>query len=90
VLVSPPSPYVWNAEATEPTETVTWDFESTRVLGTKKDTLYENALSIAIQWAHSLQERFQELATEKVEQRLAHLILYLSVRRERETIAISI
>lgn len=92
-LVSPPCPYVWNAEATEPTETLTWTVKAMRVLGEKKETLYENALAIAIQWAQSLQERFQELATERVEQRLAHLVLYLSVQmreRDEETLDLNI
>jgi len=77
-LVSPPCPYVWNAQASETTDTLTWDLMSIKVLGAQKEMLYQNALSIAIQWAHSLQERFQEMATEKVEQRLAHLVLHLS------------
>jgi len=76
-IVSPPCPNVWSAEVIEPTDSLTWDLKCLKALGGPKDMLCRNALAMAIQRATNLQERFQEVATEKVEQRIARLMVYL-------------
>jgi len=42
--------------------------------------IFENALQVSVQWCARLQQRFEQLSDGFVEQRLAHLALYLADR----------
>lgn len=77
LLTSSP-PYCWTASAVENCSTLVWDRPTIRGFADCWPSLFENGLQVALQWALQLQERFEEIATEMVEQRLAHCILRLS------------
>jgi CRP/FNR family transcriptional regulator, nitrogen oxide reductase regulator len=79
-LVSPPAENVWTIYSDGYTEALEWDQASITGLSVSCPQFYSNALSIALRWTRKLQERFEELSTKVVEQRLAGLVLSLAGR----------
>jgi CRP/FNR family transcriptional regulator, nitrogen oxide reductase regulator len=76
-LVSPPPENVWTIYSDGYSEAFEWDTASIAASSVSCPKFYSNALSIALRWTRQLQERFEELSTKVVEQRLARLVLSL-------------
>jgi len=79
-LLSAPTDYVWTVYSAAPSEALQWDAATINRFAHSSPSVYANALSITLQWARQLQDRFEELSTKMVEQRLAHLVLFLADR----------
>jgi CRP/FNR family transcriptional regulator, nitrogen oxide reductase regulator len=77
-LTKSPLRNVWSALAVEPSETLEWDKTTIQRLSTLYPAFWPNAMWIALRWAHELQTRVEQMATERVEQRLARIVIDLS------------
>lgn len=66
-----------SAIAETSTETLSWDREVMSLLMRAHPRLFQNALTILEERFHELQERYRDLATERVEQRLARSLVRL-------------
>jgi CRP-like cAMP-binding protein len=66
-----------SAVAVKPTETLSWDREVMGWLMRSYPRLFQNALRILEERFHELQERYRDLATERVERRLARSLVRL-------------
>jgi CRP-like cAMP-binding protein len=84
-ILSVPTSYLWTATSTEETQAFEWDKAAIKKITSKWVVFYENALWIALQWSHELQERLQVVATGTVAQRVAHLLLHLLSRADAST-----
>lgn len=83
-LVPLPVQYCWTASALEESHALAWDRATISGLAVCWPSIYENGLQIALRWALQLQERLEEVSTEMVEQRLAHIILRLAPAHQTE------
>jgi CRP/FNR family transcriptional regulator, nitrogen oxide reductase regulator len=79
-LLSPPAENVWTIYAATRSVALEWDAETIHCFAQSYPKFYRSALAIALRWTRQLQQRFEELSTEKVEQRLARLVLFLAKR----------
>ena len=75
--------YLWTVSATKNSEALVWDKITIHQFAGRWPILTENALRVALRWAHQLQKRFEELATETVESRILSRALSLE-RRNKE------
>jgi len=64
----------WSARAAEPSEALEWDKMTIQRLSSLYPAFWPNALWIALRWVHQLQTRVEQMATERVEQRLARVV----------------
>lgn len=76
IVPFPPSS-LWTISVVEDSEALGWSYFTLARLKLLSPRIYENAIRIAVGWCARLQERFQEIATVGVEQRVAHLVLQL-------------
>ncbi len=74
---------VWSVCACEASEALELEKSTIQELAHSCPTFYQNALWIAVRWAHELQARFEQIATEVVEQRLARAVLDLAAPLNR-------
>ncbi len=79
-LLSPPAEYTWTIYAAIPSVALEWNVATVNCFAESYPKFYRSALAIALRWTRQLQQRFEELSTEKVEQRLASLVLFLARR----------
>ncbi len=86
-LVPLPVEYCWTACAVEDSTALAWDQATIRGLASCFPSIYENALQTALKWVLQLQERLEEMATEMVEQRLAHTILRMAPHGSNKDVA---
>lgn len=70
-------PYPLSAEAIEPCEAIAWPSDTMKQLMLKNPQLALNGLEMIANRFVSLQERFSEMATRQVEQRVARTLLRL-------------
>ena len=77
-LVTSSPDYCWTTSAVEDSSALVWDRATIRGFADCWPSIFENGLRITLQWTLQLQERLEEVATEMVEQRLAHTISHLS------------
>jgi len=84
-LTKSPLQNVWSALAVEPSEVLEWDKMRIEHVSTLYPTLTPNALWIALRWAHELQARVEQMATERIEQRLARIVTDLSKQASTTT-----
>jgi len=77
-LVKLPLRNRWNAVAAEPSVAIQWNKITIERLSTSHPALLPNAIWIGLHWAYELQTRVEQMATERVEQRLARLVIDLS------------
>jgi CRP/FNR family transcriptional regulator, nitrogen oxide reductase regulator len=68
----------WSALAAETSEALEWDRMTIQRLSSLYPAFWPNAMWIALRWAHQLQTRVEQMATERVEQRLARVVTDLS------------
>jgi len=73
------------AEAVDEAEALAWDGETMRSLMLRIPELALNALGLLSARLHELQERYRELATERVERRVARAVLRLARQAGRRT-----
>jgi CRP-like cAMP-binding protein len=71
-------PYPLSAEAVEDCEAASWSREDLRQLMLRHPLLALNGLSMVAHRFSVLQERFQEMATQRVEQRIARTLMRLT------------
>jgi CRP-like cAMP-binding protein len=71
------APYPSTAEALEPSHALIWPRRGLEALGERIPVLQRNALRIVSERLRHLEQRYQELATERVGQRLARALLRL-------------
>ncbi|MBS1852760.1 MAG: helix-turn-helix domain-containing protein [Acidobacteria bacterium] len=64
----------WSALAAQPSEVMEWDRAAIEQLCMTCPGFCQNAVWIALRWAHELQNRVEQMATEQVDQRLARVI----------------
>lgn len=81
---------VWSVLAVEPSETLEWDKTTIQRLSTLYPALWPNAMWIALRWARDLQTRVEQMATERVEQRLARVVIDLSRQVSSTTQAVEL
>ena len=79
-LLSTPMHYLWTVRAVVESEALAWGSRELKSLAPYAP-LHENALAISLNWANEMQERIEDLSTEKVEQRLARLLLRLPANK---------
>lgn len=86
-LVAPftPGEYGVSAEAVEDAEALAWDGATMERLMQEHPAVAINALRFLAGRLHELQERFRELATERVERRVARAVLRLARQTGRKT-----
>jgi CRP/FNR family transcriptional regulator, nitrogen oxide reductase regulator len=72
--------YPASAQAVEDSEALAWDTASVRALMERQPRLALNALEMLAERLRELQDRYRELATQRVEQRLAHAVLRLAMQ----------
>jgi CRP-like cAMP-binding protein len=70
-------PYPVTAQAVKPAQVLAWDEQTMRELMAENVQLAFNALGILAGHIHEYQDRFREIATEKVERRIARTLLRL-------------
>lgn len=73
------------ATAVEETHLLGWNVGNIRLLMEKHSVIAINALSVLGNRYHEMQTRLREIATERVEQRIAHALLRLSRHAGRST-----
>jgi CRP-like cAMP-binding protein len=73
------------ATAVEESHLVGWNVGAIRLLMEKHSTIAINALSVLGDRYYEMQTRLREIATERVEQRIAHALLRLSKHAGRST-----
>jgi CRP-like cAMP-binding protein len=73
------------ATAVEESHLIGWDVSAIRLLMEKHSTIAINALSVLGDRYHEMQTRLREIATERVEQRIAHALLRLAKHAGRST-----
>lgn len=73
------------ATAVEESHLLAWDVASIRLLMEKHSVVAINALSVLADRYHEMQTRLREIATERVEQRIAHALLRLAKHAGRST-----
>jgi CRP-like cAMP-binding protein len=71
-------PYPASAVAVLPSTAARWDLVLARRLAERHPTILANALAIVGRRLHEMQNRYRELATERVERRLARVVLQLA------------
>lgn len=79
-LLSPPAENSWTVASVANTEALEWDSALISRFAESCPKFHENALRIALSWAHQLQVRFEALSTKTVEQRLADTVVFLAAR----------
>jgi CRP-like cAMP-binding protein len=84
-LLSSEMSYLWTVSATKDSEALVWDKITINQFAGRWSILSENALRITLRWAHQLQKRFEELATETVESRILSRALSLARRNKDRT-----
>ncbi len=89
-LAESPLQNAWNAVAAEPSEALEWHKTTIERLCGPYHAFYPNAIWIALRWAHELQTRIEQMATELIEQRLARVITDLSKQVSRTTQAVEL
>lgn len=77
IVVLSHMPYPVSAETLEECVLLSWDGETTRQLMLRHPQLAINGLSMIAQHFVQISDRYRELATERVERRLAHALLRL-------------
>jgi CRP-like cAMP-binding protein len=73
------------ATAVEESHLIGWDVSTIRPLMEKHSIIAINALSVLGDRYHEMQTRLREIATERVEQRIAHALLRLAKHAGRST-----
>jgi CRP-like cAMP-binding protein len=73
------------ATAVEDSHLIGWDVAAIRLLMEKHSTIAINALAVLGDRYHEMQTRLREIATERVEQRIAHALLRLAKHAGRST-----
>jgi PAS domain S-box-containing protein len=73
--------YLWTVRAVEPSRALSWGKAVIGQIAALAPGAYANALEIALHRTAQLQARFEELSDGFVEQRLAHMVLYLFERQ---------
>lgn len=86
-LVPLPVKYCWTACALDDSTALAWDQATIRGLAACYPSIYEDGLQMALRWVLQLQERLEQVATEMVEQRLAHTILRIAPAGSSDGIA---
>jgi len=79
-LLSPPAEALWTVSSVANTEALEWGTDVISHFAESCPKFHENALRIALNWAHQLQVRFEALSTKTVEQRLADTVVFLAGR----------
>jgi len=79
-LLTHPGQNLWSVVAVDDSEALAWDKAEVMRLAKLSPQIFENALQVSVQWCARLQQRFEQLSDGFVEQRLAHLALYLADR----------
>jgi CRP-like cAMP-binding protein len=77
--------YPLSAEVVTDCEALRWDYDSTIRLMERHSRLGLNGLRLVAGRFHELQERYRELATERVERRIARALLRLARQTGRRT-----
>jgi len=77
--------YPLSAEAVSDTQALRWDYDSTIQLMKRHPTLALNGLRLVAGRFTELQERYRELATERVERRVARALLRLARQTGKRT-----
>lgn len=79
-LLSPPAEALWTVASIANAEALEWDSALISRFAESCPRFHDNALRIALGWAHQLQGRFEALSTKTVEQRLADIVVFLAER----------
>jgi CRP-like cAMP-binding protein len=79
-LLSPPAENLWTVSSVANTEALEWETALISRFAESCPKFHDNALRIALRWAHQLQARFEALSTKTVEQRLAESVVFLAER----------
>jgi CRP-like cAMP-binding protein/PAS domain-containing protein len=80
----------WSALAAEPSEALEWDRMTIQRLSMSYPAFWPNAMWIALRWAHKLQTRVEEMATQRIEQRLARVVTDLAKQVSSGTQAVEV
>jgi len=76
-LLNPGAGYPASAQALENSRALAWDTETLRDLVTKDPSIALNTMSLMHWYITELQSRYRDLSTERVEQRIARILLKL-------------
>ena len=81
--VAPGTPISCGAQALEPCHLIFWDLKAMESFSDRWPIIHRNTASILIDTLRDMQDRYRELATEKVAMRLARTLLRLLGNAER-------